>query len=84
MSDLCHIEIIADSADDPRIFGALWLCPEPENENDRNAVAVHDVDGRIAYVSRRFTGLAREELLRGSKLRVLSSLSRHVWYGALG
>jgi hypothetical protein len=84
MSDLCHIEIIAGNADDQRMHGCLWLCPEPGNEQDGNAVAVHDVDGRIAYVSRRFTGLAREELLRGSKLRVLSSLSRHVWYGALG
>jgi hypothetical protein len=83
MSGLCHIECIAGNADDPRMYGSVWLCPEPDNTQDSNAIAVHDVDGRIAYVSRRFTGLAREELLRGSKLHVLSSMSRHVWYGAL-
>jgi len=83
MSDLCHIEIIAGNADDPRMCGSVWILPEKGNEQDGNAVAVHDVDGRIAYVSHRFTGLAREEYLRGSKLRVLSSLSRHVWYCTL-
>ena len=83
MSNLCHIEIIADNADDPRMFGTVWLHPEPENEHDQNAVAVHDVDGRIAYVSRRFTGLAREEYCRGSQLRVISQFSPHMWYCAL-
>jgi hypothetical protein len=76
---MCHIEVIASTANDPRMNGLVWLCPEPENEHDRNAVAVHDMHGRIAYVSRRFTGLTREEYLRGSELHVLSSLSRHVW-----
>ena len=80
---MCHIEIIAGTANEPRMNGPVWLCLEPENEHDRSAVAVHDVDGRIAYVSRRFTGLAKEEYSRGSALKVLSSLSRYVWYCTL-
>ena len=83
MSDLFHIEIITGNADEPRTCGFVWLCPEPGNAQDGNAIAVHDENGRLGYVSCRFTGLAREEYLRGAELRILSSLSQHVWYGAL-
>ena len=81
--DLCHIELVAGRANDSRKHGSVWLCPEPENDHDSGAIAVHDVDGRIGYVSRRFSGLAMEEISRGSQLRVLSSLSKRVWYCAL-
>ena len=81
--DMCHIELVASKTNDSRMYGSVWLCPEPENEHDTGAIAVHEVDGRIGFVSRRFSGLAREELSRRSQLRVLSSLSKRVWYCAL-
>jgi len=63
---MCHIEVVTGTANDHRMNGPVWLCPEPENEHDIGAIAVHDVDGRIGYVTTRFTGLAREEYDRGS------------------
>ena len=63
---MCHIAVVAGKADDPRMYGSVWLCPEPANEHDTGVIAVNDLDGRIGYVSRRFSGLAREEISRGS------------------
>jgi hypothetical protein len=80
---LCHIDVIAGTANDERMHGPVFLCPEPENKHDSDAMAVHDVDGQIGFVSKRFTGLAREEYNRGSRLKILFSLSRRVWYCSL-
>jgi hypothetical protein len=81
--DMCHIELVADKENDSRMYGSVWICPEPDNDYDTGAIAVHDLDGRIGYVSRRFSGLARKAITRGSQLRILSSLSKRMWYCVL-
>jgi hypothetical protein len=81
--DMCHIELVAGGANDSSMYGSVWLCLEPENEHDSGAVAAHDVDGRIGYVSRRFSGLAREDIFQGARNSAYCSVCQNVCGTAL-
>ena len=67
--DFCHIEIVLNFEHRKESIDQLiWLQPDPENIHDSRAMAVHNMDGCIGFVTKRFIELAREEYLKGSDL----------------
>jgi hypothetical protein len=31
---MCHIELVADKENDSRMYGSVWICPDPDNDYD--------------------------------------------------
>jgi hypothetical protein len=83
MSDLCHVDIVSSNKDFDLFKSKGLRLTLEDNVKEKRAVAVYDGDEHIGYVMRIFRGLAAEEIVRGSKVVVVSRWSDVLWRCAL-